>query len=504
MLALAAVNLAAPLVIATDADATDHPGPSNKLFSKPYYACSTNFYVSPTGNDQSSGTTPTTAWKTLQHANNALPSGGKAAGACVNVAPGTYSGVELTNGGNLAAATGYVVYRCTALDACTVQGNAGIHGAEAFETLPNTNGTPPNYLMFDGFVLDGADSSANGVGISSWNGNNSAAVASHHVWVLNSIIEGFGQSGVGIAASEYYYVIHNKIMDNSHLQCNSQGSGVAINIMHTVPNYTPTPDDLKNPNPMLGPTWVVGNSFFHNVVEWNVIRNNGLTQCGTQNNPTDTDGNGIIFDTNLQSAGNSQDYLSPSLTAFNAVFNNGGSGIHVFLSADVTIANNTCFNNQTDPGNGGTSRACIDDSNGFGNTIINNIAVAAPAPSGGSCWPVSPPYAKYNLAIGGWPAKAPYDTFSRNITYLRSTSCNSEVLVNNGDSYSCQNNKCATDPLWTKVGTESIGTETTPPVGRDFGLLGDSPATGYGLQESYLPAQSVDVGACAHGHPGCW
>ena len=262
------------------------------------------------GSDSNSGAV-SSPWLTLHHADAQGPQ----AGDCINVAPGTYGGVELAHGGSSAHVNGYVVYRCSTMDGCTVNGNAGVHNAESFETVQNTNGTPPNYLIFDGFTMTG-DNSSSGVGVSVWNGNNSASLASHHIWVLNSVISDFGQSGIGVAASEYYYLIHNTIFDNSNTQCSSQGSGIAINIMHTVPNYTPTLDDMTNPNPLLGPTWVNGSSFFHNVVEWNVVYNNGLTQCGTSNNPYDTDGNGIIFDSNLTANGDTENYPGLSLAAF--------------------------------------------------------------------------------------------------------------------------------------------------------------------------------------------
>ncbi|MEI9930447.1 MAG: hypothetical protein WDM89_07810 [Rhizomicrobium sp.] len=73
----------------------------------------------------------------------------------------------------------------------------------------------------------------------------------------------------------------------------------------------------------------------------------------------------------------------------------------------------------------------------------------------------------------------------------------------NSDTYSCTANRCATDPLWTDVGTRSTGSEKKQPKGANFALQPGSPAIGYGLTESWLPAQSVDAGACDRTQETC-
>jgi hypothetical protein len=52
--------------------------------------------------------------------------------------------------------------------------------------------------------------------------------------------------------------------------------------------------------------------------------------------------------------------------------------------------------------------------------------------------------------------------------------------------------------MWVSVGGTSTGTQSTPPDGANFALQSTSPAIGYGLAETYLPATSVDAGACYH------
>jgi hypothetical protein len=315
---------------------------------------------------------------------------------------------------------------------------------------------------------------------------------------MNSVVSGFGQSGFQLNNSEYFYVIHNTIFGNSRTQCDAQGSGISLATLHTISGYTPTADDKVNPNPLLGPTWVVGNSFFHNVLEWNVLYNNALTKCGTATSPFDTDGNGIIFDSNLTGNGDSENYPSPSLTAFNITYDNGGGGIHLFFSAHVTVANNSCYNNYLDPFDQGSARGCMDESQGFDSHFINNIAVAIPTPVS-ACAFNTVPYAQFNSAMIGSPQRGatPLDSFNNNITFMTGKGCNGEIALFNGDTYSATANKEATNPMWVNVGTTSQGSETTPPSGTNFALQAGSPAIGYGVPMPYLPASAVDVGACS-------
>jgi hypothetical protein len=434
------------------------PGPSADLFANPYYTCVNNYYVSTSGSDTNNGSRGS-PWLTLRHA-DFTP---RAPGDCINVAPGTYNGVTLSKGGNAATSTGYLVYRCQRMNACTINGNAG----------PNRNG---------GFSLSyGASAIANYVVIDGFN----------IVWILNNIIHGFSQSGVQMSTSEYFYTVHNTIYDNAGSTCDAQGSGVSYFTPYALPNYTPTADDQVNPHPLIGSFERGDGTFFHNIVEWNVIYNNALTKCGTVSNPGNTDGNGIIMDTFQQ-----YNYSNPTLVAFNVTYNNGGGGIHILNSRYVTVANNSCYNNYLDPANKATWRGCIDSANSFGGTYINNIAVAIPA-TVSNCQVGVAPYAMWNSAVLASPSQTPYDTWSNNITNMIGTGCNGEVSAGDASFYSAAANKKSTNPMWIDVGNTSFATDNTQPVGTNFALQPRSPAIGYGLTERYLPAQSVDVGACS-------
>jgi parallel beta-helix repeat protein len=479
------------------------PGPSASLFNSPYYQCRANYYVSNSGSDSNNGSNGA-PWATLQHADSM----NVGAGACINVAPGTYDGVTVNNGGNAATSTGYVVYRCQTLDGCTITGNAGDNGSASVQTDDShvTSGQPNtvNYVQFDGFVLAGTTpitSQSFGIGFSVVGDNGGTAIASHHVWLLNSIVHGFGQSGVQMNEGDYHYAIHNAFYDNSGgTQCGAQGSGWSAWEEHPILGYTPTADDQNNP--VFG-SWVVGSSFFHVVVEYNVVYNNAVTQCGSTSSGGDTDGNGIIFDTDARFAGNPTNYTAPMLAAFNIVYNNGGGGIHINGSSNVTVANNSCYNNWLDPANNATYRGCIDDNGGSGNTFINNIAVAVPTVTTNCS--LSPPYTKFNNAVvANNDSGQPADTFSTNMTDMIGVGCSDEVnYLASTSAYPVPPNIESTNPLWVNVGTSSVGTESKPPVGTNFALSPGSPAIGAGLTEPYLPPSSVDIGACASALTTC-
>jgi hypothetical protein len=340
--------------------------------------------------------------------------------------------------------------------------------------------------MIDGFKLKAASETGYGQGIEIWDGPQESTLQAtpsvHHVWIMNSIVSGYGQAGVQMNDGEYFFIVHNTIYQNANVGCSAQGSGAAFVVLKAFPKYVRTSDDSNNP--------VLGNiGSFNNAIEWNVLYNNATTKCGTGANPYDSDGNNIILDTlnNIGSSGVT--YPGSVLVAFNVTYNAGGRGIHVFESENATVANNSCYNSALDPYNSGQYRPCIGENNSYNNNFFNNLAYAI----------VGSGYLDFNTAyVGGLVGGKTPDKFNNNMAYCVGTQPYGGCTpMYRGDVFSCTSNKCQTDPGWVSVGTSSHGTETSPPVAANFALKKGSPAIGKGLTASYLSSQSKDMGACA-------
>ena len=489
---IAAVNSAGASANSAEVNATpaspaaESPGPSASLFANPFYTCVNNYYVATNGNDSNAGT-QASPWLTVQHAD--IAGTGRVAGDCVNVAPGTYAaGVQPTHGGNLASSTGYVVYRCQTLDGCIITASGG-NADPAFNI--SSTGSGPNYLVLDGFELAASTMTLYGVGAEVYfpNGADTGGTTSHHIWIINNIIHGYGQAGVGTGGGEYTYFLHNLAYNNTNVACSAQGSGLGMVIARAFAGYTPTAADLA-----WGP--------FHNVIAWNVAHDNIINQCGTAANPYDTDGNGIIIDTFNNAGATNVDYPYQTLVANNVTYYNGGKGVHVFRSDHVTVANNTAYDNNLDPFNNGIGRGEIDSIVGQNNVFLNNIAYPVPATSAsdplcqGVNYTNTAPYTcplMTNVAFEGASTPgAVSNLWANNISFGGAPPYGWGPVGNimlAPDAMNCSTgadaNQCNVDPDFFNV------------AGGNFALQPGSPAIGYGQAQPYLPPSDLDDGACA-------
>jgi hypothetical protein len=219
------------------------------------------------------------------------------------------------------------------------------------------------------------------------------------------------------------------------------------------------------------------------------------------------------------SQGRTVDYPNQSLVAFNVVYNSGGGGIHVFSTANATVANNTTYNNGIDPAQTGWARSNIDvqcgaASTGFGagtNKFFNNIAYALPTGSCGNGTNNLGSQEPFTIGGDGTYVDADAHSIGHNISFTVGTSCHTtDATSGNGvyqsppnATWDCTANRCNTDPQFAGVGMTSHGDEMTPPSPLNFALNSGSPAIGLGAVQPFLSPQAVDVGACYHTLSSC-
>lgn len=420
------------------------PGLNPNYFAAPFYQCARNFYISTSGNDANDGS-QARPWRNIQRADDSTRRGGD----CINVGPGVYpsSNLTLRHGGNAATSNGYVVYRSTSLSGAKISSASNQNGLVTIYA---------DYVVMDGFELDGNNNQAAGACIDS---TNASGGSGHHLWITNNLIHHCGLSGIQLNNSEYIYAIHNEVYNNSNTS-GWQGSGISIYNPEALANYTRTGTDT-----------IYGN--FNIVIANNVVRNNACLTCVPMG--SHSDGNGIILDDwrHLQNAPNIA-YSGSGLVLGNLVYGNGGKGIHSFFSGNVTIANNTAYGNNWDTGNNATWRAEISVQSGYNNTVVNNIAWTLPG-SG---------------------------VLSYNAPFLGRNSTSANIWENN-ISYGAANNIGAPDVFSATLNKVNVNPLLVAPASNNFLLQTGSPAIGYGKSMPFLTGTKIDAGSCATGLTKC-
>jgi parallel beta-helix repeat protein len=462
----------------------EKPGPSASLYASPFYTCSRNFYVATNGNDSNTGTL-TSPWLTIQHAD----SSSRQPGDCVMVAPGIYEAqVLIQNGGNAPTPTGYVVYRCEALDACHILAPTTGH----LWGFANKG----NFVVVDGFEVDGNDAlKADGIADACFGSDASTygtGKSSHHIWILNNIIHHCNLAGVSFNNKEWYYVQQNIVYHNSWTS-GYQGSGIDFVVVQCIEkqnsacasgatysggtgNYVPSGMDITYmPN-------------FHNVVAGNVVYNNMISSNNPVGCGAHTDGNGIIMDTFFDMATLSIVYPYQTLVSNNISFSNGGRGIHVFRTSNVTVANNTAFSNGTDTCMNAYYLADLSQAGGSNNNWINNIAQSEETASNPSCGAYCGNRNTPFVAGNGAGIVDKNNTYADNVTF---GGYGVQLFDNDTSYFSCSSNKCGTNPMM-------IG-----PTSGNFALQSASPVLAYGELLSYVPAQAAYPGACSSALESC-
>ena len=242
------------------------------------------YYVSPDGNDANPGTL-VLPWRTIQKAASI-----QVAGDTVLIKSGTYS--ETVRPANSGTANAYITYKA-------YPGHKPVVTSADWVTFR----VDRNYIEVNGLTL--TSSHYSGVGLN--------PKAAHHIRLLNNVVYGNGESGIGTSEGSDYLLIEGNVVYGNCLTSPYQGSGISL---WRQVSFDQAPG-------------------FHNVIRRNVIygNSNGVGEH--------TDGNGIIVDLSLD---------SPSvLVENNIIFGNGGQCVDVNQSNNVTVRNNTCYWNYADP-----------------------------------------------------------------------------------------------------------------------------------------------------------
>jgi parallel beta-helix repeat protein len=361
LLCAGAVNAATmplPIVVAPASggggSTVEKPGLSAALSASPPYTCLANHYVDiNAGNDSNPGT-QAAPWKTIQNADN-WGSNVPKAGDCVNVLPGTYpisQMLTLHTGGNSNSATGFVVYRSTVPQGAHLIAATGLNGIGDVVQLWT------GYLLLDGFEIDGNKAQTQGSGIDGCVGGGGNSNIAHHFTAINNYIHDVGGSGLSSCTTDFITWRHNLIMNCASTNI-YQESGLNLFGPRTMAagTYTPTAADS-------GPYGIQ--------MLYNVIHN-----CQEMFSGSHTDGNGIILDSFYANQSTpTGGYLGNTLVDHNIAYSNGGGGIQGFLSKNVTISNNTAYNNHLDTSNSSTARGEINLIGSATTNVTGNITEA--------------------------------------------------------------------------------------------------------------------------------
>jgi hypothetical protein len=209
-----------------------------------------------------------------------------------------------------------------------------------------------SYIIFEGIELQGdntnltytgafasyTDAKANGVTIAHAKYNTNAisiggpaaeSKQPNHVVIRNCKVHDFPGGGISSIQADYTTIEGNTIYNNAWYMMYG-GSGISI----LCPINSDAPDVTK----------------YKNIVRNNICYGNKTTipWIATGNL---SDGNGIIIDINVypynQPTVLNKPYTGRTLVENNVSYNNGGSGIHSYLSDHVDMINNTAFGNGT-------------------------------------------------------------------------------------------------------------------------------------------------------------
>lgn len=402
-------------------------------------AATQSFYVSPDGSDGGVGSR-SSPWRTIARAMRADLRGGDE----VVVLPGTYTEtVLIERGGDADRGDGYVVLRAAQRGSVRVRPPSGSH---------ITIMVRADFVIVDGLDVVGGASHAIDV------------ENCHHVRVRRCVAHDSGGSGISCARAEHLVIEDNRVYRNAATN-RAHCSGISV---YQCRNLTGSGGGYRT------------------IVRRNVTFAN-FQRFGGEH----TDGNGIIIDDMRHTQdGRYPAYGFAALVESNVAYNNGGKGIQVVWSDNVTVRNNTCWRNNLDNNNPGTWRGELSNGQSSNNTWVNNVAVADPSVNRNNTAIGNQSYGGYVNRGTGWHHNLTFDGTPGRAS-LSVTAGNASPRPDDG-------NLLGVDPRFVDASGGSP----------DLRLADNSPAIGRGTSRFGVPASdvtgrrhgsTVDIGAYQHG-----
>ncbi len=317
------------LFVLASCTAGEVTGPSGLVPETIPTGTGTTYYVAPSGSDANDGLSPATPFKTLQHGGDLLR-----AGDVLQLASGDYSQPDTSRPVLSLKHSG------TSGAWISVRAASGQHPRIVSRNRHGIQIDSSSYILIESLELKGNNAqidSATAVAhatdvtnpLTTANGILIGGLArySHDIAIRYNDIHDFPGSGIGSVNSDYIRIQGNTIHDNA-LYSPKAGSGVST---------------FQNWNSDLG-------SAYHNRIINNLIYHNRNLVPSIYTG-TFTDGNGIIIDDSRNTKGTATigAYAGRTLIENNVVYENGGRGIHVYLSDHVDIVNNSTYHNTLQP-----------------------------------------------------------------------------------------------------------------------------------------------------------
>jgi hypothetical protein len=326
------------------------------------YTSPHTYYVSGTGSDSANGLSEATAFLTLQHAADVTQPGDT-----VYVMNGTYTNacascdvVDISTAGTASAWITYEAYPGQT-PVVSFNGWAGfsIHPTAAYIEVSGFTIAGNNYNV----TLAQAEQQSTSNPNPAFNGNcivsdgrqGTATQKPHHLKFLNNTIYACGGAGIGTIQSDYITIAGNTIYDSAWYTI-YDGSAIS------------TFQDWNYDNTTGEKIFITGNRIFGNQ---NLIPFLNTGQI--------TDGEGIIVDTNRNSAYQSSIGIAPytgrTRIDNNVIYGNGSAAIEAFESDHVDVVNNSTYDDVLNANVSGRGEMNLNEASDV--NVLNNIFYAS-------------------------------------------------------------------------------------------------------------------------------